>query len=153
MYWIRSCVQKLRASPLANSSPPRQNRAVQVIAIIDDYPDNRLLLRSVLGDRYQIAEYASGKEALAGMRRSPPDLVLLDLQLPEMSGLEIVARIRDDERLRHLPVLALTAHGLGMAREDYLRAGFSDHIHMPLLDETLLHATIARWLGETHTTP
>jgi CheY-like chemotaxis protein len=126
---------------------------VQAIAIIDDYPDNRLLLRSVLGDRYRIDEYASGREALEGMRESPPNLVLLDIQLPEMNGLEIVARIRDDERLRHLPVLALTAHGLGMARDDYLRAGFSDHIHMPLLDENLLHATIARWLGETPTPP
>jgi CheY-like chemotaxis protein len=126
---------------------------VQVIAIIDDYPDNRLLLRSVLGDRYQIDEYASGREALQGMRQSPPDLVLLDIQLPEMNGLEIVARIRDEEQLRHLPVLALTAHGLGMARDDYLRAGFSDHIHMPLLDENLLHATISRWLGQAGAAP
>ncbi|MGH7717948.1 MAG: response regulator, partial [Gemmatimonadaceae bacterium] len=123
-------------------------RFVPVIAIIDDYADNRLLLRSVLGERYDIAEYASGVDALEGMRRSVPDLVLLDIQLPGMSGLEIVSRIRADDGLRHLPVLALTAHGFGMVREDYLRAGFSDHIHMPLLDETVLHATIARWLAK-----
>ncbi len=116
------------------------------IAIVDDYADNRLLLREVLSERYEVREYPSGADALAGMPHAVPDVVLCDISMPGMDGFEFVRRLRADPRLQHLPVIAVTAHGPSET-DRYLASGFSDHIHMPLLDERVLERTIARWVN------
>jgi two-component system, cell cycle response regulator DivK len=115
------------------------------IAVVEDNPDNRLLLQALLSDRYDLVEYDHGMDALAGMGASPPDLVLLDISLPGMDGNEILGRIRTDPRLRPLPVIALTAHAMAGDREKYLRAGFDDYITKPIVDEMLLLSAIERW--------
>jgi two-component system, cell cycle response regulator DivK len=116
------------------------------IAVVEDNPDNRLLLQALLSDRYDLVEYDNGMDALAGMGASPPDLVLLDISLPGMDGNEILGRIRTDPRLRPLPVIALTAHAMAGDREKYLRAGFDDYITKPIVDEMLLLSAIERWI-------
>ncbi|MDE3054417.1 MAG: response regulator, partial [Gemmatimonadota bacterium] len=108
------------------------------VAVVEDNPDNRLLLRAILGDAYDIVEYDNGEDALAAFARARPDVVLLDISLPGMDGLQILARIRDDAALRTLPVIALTAHAMAGDREKYLRAGFDDYLTKPIVDETLL---------------
>ena len=119
------------------------------LAVVEDNPDNRLLLRALLGDDYVITEYENGAEALAGFARSTPDLVLLDISLPGMDGVEILQRLRADARLRELPVIALTAHATSGDRERYLAAGFDEHIAKPIVDETVLFAAVERWLSLT----
>lgn len=116
-----------------------------VLAVIEDNPDNRLLLDALLGDRYELVEYDNGRDALQGMAASPPDLVLLDISLPELDGHEILARMRADERLRDLPVIALTAHAMTGDRERFLAAGFNDYVTKPIVDETILIDAIERW--------
>jgi CheY-like chemotaxis protein len=76
-----------------------------------------------------------------------PDLVLLDISLPGMDGNEILARIRADEGLRRLPVIALTAHAMAGDREKYLTAGFDDYITKPIVDETLLLSAMEKWIA------
>lgn len=115
------------------------------IAVVEDNADNRLLLQAILGDRYSLIEYDNGVDALAGLRASLPDLVLLDISLPGMDGNEILARIRADEGLRALSVIALTAHAMSGDREKYLAAGFNDYITKPIVDETILLDAIERW--------
>ena len=117
------------------------------IAVVEDNADNRLLLTAILGSRYHIVEYANGPDALEGLARSLPDLVLLDISLPGMDGNEILAEIRRDGRMRHLPVIALTAHAMAGDRERFLDAGFNDYITKPIVDESLLVNTIERWLS------
>ena len=78
---------------------------------------------------------------------SLPDLVLLDISLPGMDGNEILTRIREDDRLRPLPVIALTAHARAGDREKYLAAGRNDYITKPIVDEAVLFEAIERWLG------
>ena len=56
------------------------------VAVVEDNPDNRLLVSVLLEDLYEITEYERGDEALAGIRKSRPDVVLLDISLPEMDG-------------------------------------------------------------------
>jgi CheY-like chemotaxis protein len=116
------------------------------IAVVEDNPDNRLLLRAILGNAYTVVEYENGADALNAFGRERPDLVLLDISLPGMDGLEILARIRGDDGLRTLPVIALTAHAMAGDREKYLRAGFDDYVTKPIVDETVLLRAIARML-------
>jgi len=118
------------------------------IAVVEDNADNRLLLQALLGERYDLVEFDNGADALAGLGASLPDLVLLDISLPGMDGNEILTRIRADERLRPLPVIALTAHAMAGDREKYLSAGFDDYITKPIVDETLLFDAIEHRLAK-----
>jgi two-component system, cell cycle response regulator DivK len=121
---------------------------MKTIALVEDNPDNRLLVRAILEDLYEIVEYGAGAEALHGMRASRPDLVLLDISLPEMDGTDVLALIRSDRRFDGLPVIALTAHAMAGDREKYMSAGFDDYVTKPIIDETVLIAAIARFLGD-----
>jgi two-component system, cell cycle response regulator DivK len=117
------------------------------IAVVEDNADNRLLLQAILEGLYELVEYENGADAMAGLVASLPDLVLLDISLPGMDGNEILARIRADESLKRLPVIALTAHAMSGDREKYLAAGFNDYITKPIVDETILLSAIERWLA------
>jgi CheY-like chemotaxis protein len=119
---------------------------MSTIAVVEDNADNRLLLQAILDGLYELVEYENGIDALAGLSAALPDLVLLDISLPGMDGNEILARIRADNRLRRLPVIALTAHAMAGDREKYLAAGFNDYITKPIVDETILLGAIERWL-------
>jgi CheY-like chemotaxis protein len=116
------------------------------VAVVDDNADNRLIIRTILEDQYEILEFSSGLEALDGFKRNPPDVVILDISLPEMDGTEILRRLRSDEVLEHLPVIALTAHAMMGDREKYLSAGFNDYVAKPILDMNVLFSTIERWI-------
>ena len=116
------------------------------IAVVEDNPDNRLLVNAILEDSYDISEYETGMEAIEGLPADPPDLVLLDISLPEMDGTEVLAWIRQQPQFTRLPVIALTAHAMAGDREKYLAAGFNDYVTKPILDEALLIEAIERWL-------
>lgn len=118
------------------------------IAIIEDNPDNRMLLDALLADTHDIDEYEDGVVGLAGIRRAPPDLVLLDISLPHMSGTEVLAAIRADPQLATLPVIALTAHAMADDRDAFLAQGFDAYVSKPILDEQLLFDEIARLLAD-----
>jgi two-component system, cell cycle response regulator DivK len=119
------------------------------IAVIEDSADNRLLLNAILEDRYEIEEYETGPEGLSGITASRPDVVLLDISLPGMDGVEVVRRIRADAALKDLPVIALTAHAMAGDREKYLASGFSDYVSKPIVDEQLLFDAIDRWMPQS----
>jgi CheY-like chemotaxis protein len=115
------------------------------VAVVDDNSDNRLIIRTILEDQYEILEFSSGMEALEGFKKNKPDVVILDISLPEMDGTEILRRIREDYQLNDLPVIALTAHAMVGDREKYLAAGFNDYVAKPILDMNVLFSTIQRW--------
>ncbi|MGH7668217.1 MAG: response regulator [Gemmatimonadaceae bacterium] len=116
------------------------------VAVVEDNPDNRLLLQAILCARFTVLEFENGVDALEGFATRPPDVVLLDISLPGMDGLEILARIRADAQLARLPVIALTAHAMAGDREKYLAAGFDDYLTKPIVDETLLLRAIEKQL-------
>jgi CheY-like chemotaxis protein len=116
------------------------------IAVVEDNPDNRLLLQALLEDRHQLTEYENGADALEGMRAAPPELVLLDISLPRMDGTEVLRRMRGDPALAGLPVIALTAHAMSGDRDRFIEQGFDDYVAKPIVDETILFASIDRLL-------
>ena len=76
-----------------------------------------------------------------------PDLVLLDVSLPGMDGLEVLARMRDDAVLCDVPVIVVTAHAMAGDRERYLAAGFDGYVPKPIVDERVLIGTIEALLS------
>jgi two-component system, cell cycle response regulator DivK len=119
------------------------------IAVVEDNPDNRMLVQALLEDRYEISEYETGVEAVEGLGSDVPDLILLDISLPEMDGTEVLAWIRDQDDLKDLPVIALTAHAMAGDRDKYLAAGFNDYVTKPIVDEEVLIEAIERCLSST----
>ena len=111
------------------------------IAVVEDNPDNRLLVRVILESLYEVVEYETGVAALDGLPQEKPDVILLD-----MDGTEVLRRIRLDAGLRALPVIALTAHAMSGDREKYLAAGFNDYVTKPIVDENVLLEAIQKLL-------
>lgn len=121
----------------------RENgREQPIVAVIEDNADNRLLLDALLSDDFLVDQYAAGAEALAAMPRRVPDVVLLDVSLPAMDGLQVLARMRSDPVLRDVPVVAVTAHAMAGDRERYLGAGFDGYVPKPIVDEEVLIGTV-----------
>jgi CheY-like chemotaxis protein len=114
------------------------------LAVVEDNPDNRLLLQALLADRYAVDEYEDGPTALAGCAARPPRVILLDISLPGMDGGEVLRRLRADAGLRSIPVVALTAHAMSGDRERFLAMGFDGYVAKPIIDESLLFDAVER---------
>lgn len=117
------------------------------LAVVEDNPDNRLLLQALLADQYDIDEYEDGPSALARLAGARPALVLLDISLPGMDGSEVLRRIRATPGLDALPVIALTAHAMSGDRDRFLAEGFNGYVTKPIVDEELLYAAIRELLS------
>jgi CheY-like chemotaxis protein len=108
------------------------------ILVVDDKASSRELVRTILENLgYAIEEAGDGVEALEAVHASPPDLVLLDLQMPRLTGEEVLARLRADQRFAELPVVALTASAMAGDREKALAAGFTSYLAKPVTLSTL----------------
>ncbi len=116
------------------------------IAVVEDNPDNRLLVRALLSDLFALTEYETGPAALAGIRAARPDLVLLDVSLPGMDGPDVLKHIRADPTTAGLPVVALTAHAMAGDEARFLGLGFDGYVAKPIVDEAQLLAAIRRHL-------
>ena len=116
------------------------------IIVADDVEDNRDFLFYVLSPYYDVIRCASGQELLASLPFVKPDLIVLDVSLPDMTGLEIVRRLRADRDHGHLPVVAVTAHAMAGDREKCLAAGFTDYVAKPVVDIDGFVGDIARLL-------
>ncbi|OVE80975.1 hypothetical protein BVY04_04385 [bacterium M21] len=119
------------------------------MAVVEDNPDNRILVRAILEEFYDVVDYEDGRSAILGITTTPPDLILMDISLPEMDGVEILCKLREDQELKKIPAIALTAFAMEGDRERFLNAGFEEYIAKPI-DEDLLLKAIRMLLGEEH---
>ncbi len=120
---------------------------MKTIMLVEDNADNRLLVQAILDGAYDVHEYESGPEALEALGAGRPDLVLLDISLPGMDGVEVLRAIRGTASLQDLPVVALTAHAMAGDRQKYLDVGFDDYVTKPIVDENVLLGAIRRLIG------
>lgn len=102
------------------------------VLIVDDFEDARAVYSLFLKlSGYEPLQAASGDEALAQALTAAPDIILLDLQLPDIDGWEVARRLKADSRTRHIPVIALTAHALQSERVRSLKAGCDGFLPKP----------------------
>jgi CheY-like chemotaxis protein len=103
------------------------------ILVVEDNPLNLKLVRDVLQIAgYDVVEARSGEEGLSAAQEAPPDLVLMDLQLPGIDGMETMRRLRDGLLSKDVPVVAVTAFAMAEDRERVALAGFDGHIAKPI---------------------
>jgi two-component system, cell cycle response regulator DivK len=111
------------------------------IAIVEDHDDNRSMLHIFLeNQRYSVTSYSTGSEALPGMRENTPNVLLCDISLPDIDGPAILRKMRQDDALRHIPVIAVTAHAMTGDRETFLGMGFDDYLSKPVNFDQLIDA-------------
>jgi phosphate regulon transcriptional regulator PhoB len=109
------------------------------VLVVEDEPDIRDLLAFHLErDGYQVTRATTGREALRQLRAAPPDLVILDLMLPELDGLEVCRRLRADPATAALPVIMLTAKGDEVDRVVGLEMGADDYVVKPFSPKEML---------------
>ena len=117
------------------------------ILVVEDQLDNRLILRDCLGNAgYELLEAENGVEALTMVARQRPDLILMDIQLPEVSGLEVTKHLKDDLELRYIPVVAVTAFAMKGDEERILAGGCEAYLSKPISVGKFIE-TVRRFLG------
>ncbi len=121
------------------------------ILLVEDNEDNREMLAHYLRIKgCEVLSVGTGAEAIALAKERLPDIILMDVQMPEMDGLEATRRMRNNPALRITPIIALTALAMPGDRERCLEAGMDDYLSKPIgLKE--LHGTLTSWVKRTRT--
>jgi two-component system cell cycle response regulator len=117
------------------------------ILVVEDHPINVKLVRLLLQQRYEVRTAGDADEALDALREFHPDLILMDIQLPGMDGLELTRRLKADRQTRHIVVVALTAYAMKGDEDKALAAGCSGYITKPIDTKNFLQQ-IGAYLGE-----
>jgi CheY-like chemotaxis protein len=110
------------------------------ILIVEDNEDNRLLAEKILNYHgFKTVTASHGKEALQYCETHQPDLILMDLSLPDVDGMEVTRLLRKKPQYQHVPIIALTAHALHGIQELTQEAGLNDFLAKPFLPNDLIH--------------
>lgn len=120
-----------------------------IVLIADDNADNILLMRRLLrraGKECECIEAQSGREAVRLAIENKPDLILLDMKMPDMDGYEAAAALKANESTRGIPVVAVTAQAMMGDRERALEAGCDEYLTKPI-DPPLLIETLKKYLS------
>lgn len=125
----------------AFKSPP-------LILVVEDAPDNQVLVEQVFQDSgYRVTCIQDGQAALDWLETNHPDLILLDLSLPEIDGWEVARQLKACDRTAKIPIVAVTAHAMKGDKEAALASGCDDYLTKPL-DIDLLEACVQQWLDK-----
>ena len=120
----------------------------RTILVVDDAPENIQLLSGLLKVEYKVKAATSGEKALVVAARQPaPDLVLLDVMMPEMDGYEVCRRLRDDPATRDIPVVFVTGHSSDEERAQGLALGAAGFLVKPV-DPEVLFSTVREIFGQ-----
>ena len=119
----------------------------KTVLIVEDNELNMKLFNDLLeAHGYETVQTRNGVEAVELVRKHKPDLILMDIQLPEVSGLQVTQWIKDDESLRHIPVIAITAFAMKGDEEKIRQGGCEDYIAKPITVSKFLQ-TVQKYIG------
>jgi CheY-like chemotaxis protein len=136
--------------PLDEESAQRLQELPVNILVVEDNTVNMLLTKTIihkLMPQAAIIEAGNGLDAVNICRHRMPDMILMDIQIPELNGYEATARIRAMDRENHVPIIALTAGNISGEREKSIAAGMDDFLTKPIVENSLFEK-MRRWLGE-----
>jgi CheY-like chemotaxis protein len=118
------------------------------VLVVEDFADNRFMMRKLLEmSGYQVVEAVDGREAVEMAERARPDLILMDLSLPRLDGLDATRRIRELEGLSAVPIVAVSAHDTNDFHADALAAGCNEYVTKPI-DFDELDALVKKLLAK-----
>ena len=152
---LAACVRRLLGIPAAPVPPPKaptprppvSRRPDGPILVVEDNRDNLLVITAVLEEAgYKYITATDGLKAVALAREALPTLILMDMQLPGVGGLEATKQIKADALLAGTPIAALTAMAMRGDREEILAAGLDDYLAKPFEPQELMQL-VRRWLG------
>jgi len=128
------------APPSAPRAPGRRaaRPGKPVVLVVEDNADSLRAARALLSEHFQVIEAADGRKGLEQARALRPDLILMDIAMPVLDGVQALREIRADEALRNIPVIAATASAMVGDKETILAHGFDDYVSKPLDAEQLL---------------
>jgi CheY-like chemotaxis protein len=118
----------------------RGGGALRTVLLVEDHVDSRAMYAEFLRLDFDVVEAGDGVAALELMEHTCPDVIVTDLALPRMDGFELIQRIRQDDRLRHVPVIALSGYSGAEHQDRALEAGSDRVLLKPCLPETLARA-------------
>jgi signal transduction histidine kinase/DNA-binding response OmpR family regulator len=127
--------------------PLETGPAKETLLIVEDNKDVRTLIRNGLEGYYNIVEASTGKEGLEVAREQPADLIVSDVMMPVMNGIELCHLLKNDERTSHIPIILLTARADHESKLEGLRTGADDYVVKPFNMQELL-ARIANLIGQ-----
>ncbi len=111
----------------------------KTILVIEDNEQNMYLVTYILEKHdYQVLQAQTGKEGLALAKENHIDLILLDIQLPELDGYAIASMIRKEEKLKTIPMIAVTSYAMSGDREKALKSGCTGYIEKPINPDTFM---------------
>lgn len=110
----------------------------RTILVVDDFDDTRLLLKTWLQRKgFNVVEAENGNQAVRAAQEVRPDLIIMDMHMPELDGLAATRKIRGMKELDSIPVVAVSAYGAQQFRADALAAGCSEYVSTPFEPENL----------------
>ena len=114
------------------------NESRRTILIVDDFDDTRLLLRTWLERKgFRVVEAEDGNHAVAAAENERPDLIIMDVEMPELDGLAATRKIRQLENLAAVPIVAVSAYSADQYRAHALAAGCNEYVSTPFEPEEL----------------
>ena len=134
-------VQKIEAHPVHDTNRARASHRSSNVLLAEDNPVNqRLVLRILERQGHRVTLAVNGREAVEAVKRAEFDIILMDVQMPQMTGYEATEAIRSCERQsgRHIPIVAMTAHAMKGDREKCLASGMDSYISKPVSAKDLL---------------
>ncbi len=115
-----------------NDREIREGSLKKILVVEDDQDNREMVIKVLKHNGYGAIEAVDGEEAVEKARAENPDLILLDLYIPKMDGYEVTRRLKGDQGLQHIPIIALTAHAMKGNREEALAAGCDGYIAKPI---------------------
>ncbi|MCK5837435.1 MAG: response regulator, partial [Desulfobacula sp.] len=127
-------------SKIQQPEPARERKTagMSTILVVEDNPDNMVSIKAVLQNKYALLEATDGKEGLKEAIIKGPDLILLDMSLPGMDGFTVAGKLKEEDKTRHIPIIAVTARAMKGDRETILEAGCDDYMSKPIDPEIVL---------------
>jgi CheY-like chemotaxis protein len=115
------------------------------VLVIEDNKDNMTTVKAILQKKYTIIEAYDGESGLKKALKHLPTIVLLDISLPKMDGIEVVKILKKTKETKNIPVIALTARAMKEDRDTFIKAGCDDYISKPV-DSIILLNKIEEWI-------